>query len=66
MLNSTIREIIALILEKYPDFKKSTVTAQLGAACPNHGAFRWHSGKYKYYWKVGTGKYRLYDPESDG
>ena len=61
----TPKEIIALILEKYPDFKRSTVTAQLGAACPNHGAFRWHSGKYKYYWKIGTGKYRLYDPETD-
>lgn len=59
------KQIATLVLEKYPDFNRSTVTAQLGAACPNHGGFRWHSGKYKYYWKIGTGKYRLYDPERD-
>lgn len=59
------KEITALILEKYPNFNRNTVTAQLGAACPNHGTFRWHSGNYKYYWKIGTGKYRLYDPERD-
>lgn len=61
----TTKEIIALILEKYPDFNKNTVTAQLGAACPNAGTYHHHSGKYKYYWKIGTGKYRLYDPEKD-
>ena len=59
------KDIIALALEKYPDFNKNTVTLQLGAWCPNAKAFRSHSGKYKYYWKVGTGRYRLYNPEKD-
>ena len=56
------KEIVKRVLEKYPDFNRSTVTTQLGAACPNHGGFR---GNYKYYWKIGTGRYRLYDPERD-
>ena len=61
----TLKEITAFILTKYSDFKKATVAAQIGAACPNSGTFRWHSGKNKYYWKIGTGRYRLYDPEKD-
>lgn len=61
----TTKEIIALILEKYPDFKKNTAAAQLSAACPNAGTYHHHSGNYKYYWRIGTGKYRLYDPERD-
>ena len=53
------------ILEKYPNFNKNTVGAQIVAACPNHGSYHNFSGIYKYYWKIGTGKYRLYDPEKD-
>lgn len=61
----TNKEIIAIILEKYPDFNKNTVNLQIAAGCPNHGSYRHHSGNYKYYWKIGIGKYRLYDPEND-
>ena len=67
----TLKEITAFILEEYPDFKRSTVSGQIGVGCPNHGSHAYHAGNYKYYWKVGTRKYRLYDPdrnkvESDG
>ena len=55
-------EIIAQILKKHSDFNSSTVNTQLGMACPNCGSFQGH---YKYYWKIGTKKYRLYDPEKD-
>ncbi len=61
----TNKEIIAVILEKYPDFNKNTVNLQIAAGCPNHGSYRHHSGNYRYYWKTGIGKYRLYDPEND-
>ena len=61
----TTTEIITRVLKKDPDFKKATVRAQLIAGCPNHGSYRHHSGNYKYYWKIGTGKFRLYDPEKD-
>ena len=59
----TQKDIAALILEKYPDFNKNTIGAQIIAGCPNHGSYRHHAGNYKYYWKIGTGKYHLYDPE---
>ena len=61
----TRRDITMSILEKYPNFNKNTVGAQIVAACPNHGSYHNYSGIYKYYWKIGTGKYRLYDPEKD-
>ena len=59
------KQIIALILKEYPNFNKGTVNGQLHANCPNHGSYRWHSETYKYYWKIGRGRYRLYDPEKD-
>lgn len=61
----TLKEITTFILEKYPDFNKNTVGAQIIAGCPNHGSYRYHAGDYKYYWKIGTGRYRLYNPETD-
>ena len=61
----TKKEITALILEKYPDFSRNTVSAQINKGCPNDRSYRYHSGNYKYYWKIRTGKYRLYDPEKD-
>ena len=61
----TLKEIKAFILEKYPDFNKNTIGAQIIAGCPNHGSYHNHSGNYKYYWKIGTGKYRLYNLERD-
>ena len=61
----TLKEIKVFILQKYPDFKEKTAGAQIVAGCPNHGAYDSHAGNYKYYWKIGTGKYRLYDPEKD-
>ena len=61
----TKKEITASILEKYPDFSRNTVSGQINKGCPNDRSYRYHSGNYKYYWKVGTGRYRLYNPETD-
>ena len=61
----TKKEITAFILEKYPDFNKGTIGTQLIVGCPNAGGNRSNSGDYKYYWRIGTGKYRLYDSERD-
>ncbi len=61
----TLKEITTFILQKYPDFNKNTVGAQIIAGCPNHGSYQYHAGDYKYYWKIGTGKYRLYNSETD-
>lgn len=59
------KEISTLILKKYPDFKVNTVQGQLVAGCPNHASYRHHSGNYKYYWRVRSGRYRLFDPKRD-
>ena len=59
------KDIIAVVLEKYPDLNKRTVGAQIVAGCPNHPSYDHHSGNYKFYWRIGYGKYRLYDPEKD-
>lgn len=61
----TRKEVHARILEEYPNFNGKTAGAQIVACCPNHPSYRHHRGDYKYYWRVGTGKFRLYDPERD-
>ena len=60
-----LNEIIASVLKEYPDFNKKTADAQIVAGCPNHPSYRHHAGNYKFYWRIETGKYRLYDPEKD-
>ncbi len=62
----TPKELFEIILKKYPDFKTATVQGQLIAGCPNHNSQKHHSTKNNYYWRVGVGTYRLYDPERDG
>lgn len=59
------KDISALILKKYPDFKADTVRGQLIAGCPNHASYRHHPGNYKYYWLIRSGTYRLYDSKRD-
>ena len=58
------KEVSALILKKYPDFKLSNVETELTAGCPNHASHH-HSSNYKYYWRVRPGIYRPYNPERD-
>ena len=59
------KQVSALILQKYPDFKLSNVGTELTAGCPNHRSYHHHSGNHKYYWWIRPGSYRLYNPESD-
>ena len=59
------KQVSALILQKYPDFKVSNVGAELTAGSPNHSSYHHHSGNHKYYWWVNSGTYRLYNPEKD-
>ncbi len=54
-----------LELEKYPDFKITNVDPEIAAGCPNSPSYRHHSSNHKYYWRVGHGIYRLYNPERD-
>lgn len=61
-----IREVTSVIHKTDPHFNKGTVSGQITADCVNHPSRRHHpSAKHNYYWRVGAGKYRLYDPEKD-
>ena len=61
----TPKEVIALILEKEPNFNKSTAQCQLIADCVNHTSRHHYPGGDDRYWWISKGKYRLYNPESD-
>ena len=60
-----IEKVRAIIVKRYPTFKKTTVGAQITAACVNHPSRRHHSGNEDRYWRISTGRYRLYDPAKD-
>ncbi|MDE0022426.1 MAG: hypothetical protein OXT69_13745 [Candidatus Poribacteria bacterium] len=62
----TPKELFEIIIKKYPEFNRATVLGQITPGCPNHPSQKHHSGKHKSYWRVGVGKYRLYDPDRDG
>lgn len=61
----TPKEVIAFILEKEPDFNKSTVQCELIAECVNHTSRHHYPGGDDRYWWISRGKYRLYNPEID-
>ena len=61
-----IKDVISVIHKTDSTFKKSTTGAQIIQDCVNHPSRRHHtSAKHNYYWRVETGKYRLFDPEKD-
>ncbi len=61
-----IKEVTSVIHKTDPNFNKGTVSGQITANCINHPSRRHHpSSKHNYYWRIGAGKYRLYDPEKD-
>ena len=59
------KDVIAFILEKYPNFNRNTVIGQITADCVNRKSRRHHSSRDDKYWWIEKGKYRLYDPEKD-
>lgn len=61
----TPKEVIARILEKEPNFNKSTARCQLIADCVNHTSRHHYPGGDDKYWWISKGKYRLYNPERD-
>ncbi len=66
-MDFAVKDVKPIILKKYPDFKMSTLGAQIIAACVNHPSRKHHPSyaKHKHYWRLSIGKYRLYDPEKD-
>ncbi len=60
-----IKDIESVALRKYPDFKVSNVAPEINADCVNSPSRHHYSSNEDRYWKVGYGRYRLYDPERD-
>ena len=63
----TQKEVLDVILKKYPHFNEHTLRRQMGEGrvndpAPNHRSVVNPDGKY---WWVRKGVYRLYDPEKD-
>lgn len=61
----TLREVRAIILDKYSDFNPSTADFQLYSDCVNHPSRHHYPGGNDRYWRISRGKYRLYDPKRD-
>lgn len=59
------KDVFALILKKYSNFNRDTMTAQITADCVNHPSRRHHRSVDDKYWRIKQGKYRLYDPKRD-
>ena len=60
-----VKDVKKVVLEKYPNFKRSTVDGMMIADTVNHPSRHHFSSTEDYYWRVKKGKYRLYDPEKD-
>ena len=60
------RDIIDIILKKYPTFNKSTIGCQIISDCVNHTSRHHYPGGEDRYWWLERGRYRLYDPSRDG
>ena len=60
----TVKEITAIILKKDSNFKEKTVNWRITEGCVN-GPYHHSSTRDDRYWRVGRGKYRLYDPKTD-
>jgi hypothetical protein len=60
------KDVAAVVLARFPDFKRSVVGPQIISACVNHTSRHHYPGGEDRYWWVERGKYRLYDPIKQG
>ena len=58
----TVRDVIERVLGNNPDFPPNTVRGRMIADTVNNPARRHFGTTNDYYWRVGFGRYRLYDP----
>ena len=59
------QDICWIVLNKYPNFSKSTVGCQIISDSVNHTSRHHYPGGEDRYWWNGKGKYKLYDPTID-
>lgn len=61
----TIKEVRDIIAKKYKDFPTGTATNSIYKECVGHNCRQHLPGGQDRYWKVRTGIYKLYDPQTD-
>jgi len=61
----TPKDVIQIIMQKYPTFNKSIIRCQIISDCVNHNSRHHYPSGEDRYWLVEKGKYRLYEPERD-
>jgi hypothetical protein len=59
------KDVIAVILKKYPNFNRSSVRCRIISDCVGHTSRHYYPGGDDRYWRIEKGKYCLYDPERD-
>ena len=59
------KDICQIVLNKYPNFNKSTVGCQIISDSVNHTSRHHYPGGEDRYWWNEKGKYKLYDPTTD-
>ena len=60
-----IKDLKPVISDKHPDFKMVNVGAEIASGCVNHPSRHHYRGADDWYWRIATGRYRLYNPEKD-
>lgn len=60
-----IKDLKPVISDKHPDFKMVNVGAEIASGCVNHPSRHHCRGADDWYWRIATGRYRLYNPEKD-
>ena len=61
------KDIIQLLIVKYPDINTSTIRCQIIQDCVNHTSRKHYpGGQQDHYFIISKGIYRLYNPDNDG
>ena len=58
-------DLVPIVKKKYHDFKMVNIGAELSIDCVNSDSKESKSRGRNRYWRVGLGRYRLYDPKID-
>jgi len=62
-----LKEIVDLVSKEHPTMRRDTIRCRITADCVNHTSRRHYpSGQKDHYYRIEKGKFRLYDPATDG
>lgn len=61
----TMKDLKRTILKTNPNFNMRNLNPEIAAGCVNSPSRHHYSVNKDWYWKIGRGRYRLYNPEKD-